>query len=106
MRTCADSSAPKVGSFHTFIIDAVARSSMPMQEYLVRSQGALWQVWLDDVLVAAGPAQMHAVHLALDLARAAARHGHRSRILITAHDGLPIELPIIEPQEPPLAGSA
>ena len=85
---------------------ALAPPSMPMQKYVIRSQGALWQIWLDDVLVGTGPAQMHAVHLALHLARAAAHHGQRSKIMVAGLDGSPIELPIVEPWGQSAAGTA
>jgi len=77
-----------------------------MQKYVVRSQGALWQIWLDGVLVGTGPTQMHAMHLALHLARAAARQGQRSKIMVAGLHGPPIELPIVEPRGQSAAGTA
>jgi hypothetical protein len=72
---------------------------MPIQEYVVRLQNGLWEVWLGDRLVSGQPTQMEALHIAEVLAHTAALGGVRSRILVGDLGGSPIEFPMIGPAE-------
>ena len=74
---------------------------MPIQEYVVRLQKGLWEVWLGDRLLSGQPTQMQALHVAEALAHAAAVRGKRSKILVGDLDGNPIEFPTIEPRAQP-----
>jgi hypothetical protein len=58
-----------------------------MQEYVVREQDGLWQVWLDGQLLSGQSTQMQALHVAEALAHAAAARGERARILVGELDG-------------------
>ena len=79
---------------------------MLMQELVVSLRDDVWGVQLGNHLLAVRPTQMAAVSVAQTIARAAAVHGVRSKILVRDLDGSPIEFPMIEPRNQPAVDTA
>jgi hypothetical protein len=79
---------------------------MSVQEYIVREQDGLWQVWHGDRLVGVQPTQMAALSVAETLAHAAAVRGEPAKILVGDLDGSPIEYWAAGPWSRPAAEPA
>jgi hypothetical protein len=93
------------GAKRSETLDAAhGRVAMNIQEYVVRQQDGLWEVWLGDQLLSGQPTQMEALHVAEALAhKAAVERGERSKVLVRGLDGPPIEFPTIGPRgQPPV----
>ena len=74
-----------------------------MQQYVVRKQDRLWEVWLGGRLLGSQPAYDEALNLAEALAYAAVQRGEPSRILIGTFEGVAVEFPILPPPRRPAA---
>jgi hypothetical protein len=69
---------------------------MAMQEYVVREQDGLWEVWLGDQLLSGQPTQIEALRVAETIAHATAARGEPAKVLLGSLDGEPIEYSVIE----------
>jgi hypothetical protein len=66
---------------------------MPIQECVVRLQGGLWEVRLDDRLLSGQATQREALDVAEALAHAATLRGEKWKILVGDRDA-PTEFPL------------
>jgi hypothetical protein len=76
---------------------------MPIQQYVVRQQDCLWEVWLGGRLLSGQPTYVEALNVAEALAYAAVQRGQPSRIMIGTFDGVAVEFPILPPPRRPSA---
>jgi hypothetical protein len=76
---------------------------MHVQQYVVRQQDRLWQVWLGDRLLSGQPSYIEALNIAEALAYAAIQRGEPSRIVIGTFGGVGVEFPILPPPRRPSA---
>ena len=67
---------------------------MPLQQYVVRKQDHLWEIWLGRELLSNQPSYVEALNVADALAEAAVQRGEPSRIMIGTHDGVAVEFPM------------
>jgi hypothetical protein len=67
---------------------------MPLQQYVVRKQDHLWQIWLGRELLSDRPTYVEALNLADALAIEAVQRGRPSRVMIATNDGVAVEFPL------------
>ena len=79
---------------------------MPLQQYVVRKQDHLWEIWLGRELLSNQPSYVDALNAADALAQAAVQRGEPSRIMIGTTDGVAVEFPIRRPPRRPSADPA
>ena len=79
---------------------------MPVQQYVVRKQDRLWEVWLGRELLSGQPTYDEALNVAEALAYAAVQRGEPSRIMIGTFDGVAVEFPILPPPRRPASDRA
>ena len=79
---------------------------MPLQQYVVRKEDRLWQIWLGRELLSNQPTYVEALSLADALATAAVQRGEPSRVMITTVDGVAVEFPLRMPQRQQPADAA
>jgi hypothetical protein len=79
---------------------------MSMQQYLVRKQERLWEVWLGDCPLNTQTTYDEALNLAQALAYAPLQRGEPSRILIGTFEAVAVEFPILPPPRRPAAEPA
>jgi len=70
---------------------------MPVQDYIVRQQDRLWEVWLGGRLLSGQPSYIEALNMAEALAYAAIQRGEPSRIMIGTFGGVGFEFPSLPP---------
>jgi hypothetical protein len=70
---------------------------MSIQQYVVRKQDRLWEVWLGRELLSGQPTYDEALNVAEAFAYAAVQRGQPSKIMIGTFDGVAIEFPILPP---------
>ena len=70
---------------------------MSIQQYVVRKQDRLWEVWLGRELLSGQPTYDEALNAAEAFAYAAVQRGQPSKIMIGTFDGVAIEFPILPP---------
>jgi hypothetical protein len=79
---------------------------MLVQQYVIRNQDRLWEVWLGKELLSGQPSYIEALNMAEALAYAAVQRGEPARILIGTFDGVAVEFPILPPPRRPSADRA